>query len=1177
MPVAITSWDVRVVSAMDVNTVISYVPRWTSIEFSDQLNDVGSGKITHDFKDPFFAEFESANGKSLLTGPYALQILRNSTLVFSFFVEDVQVDRLAGSETVTISGRGIGAALEWAVVLPEGLSGTTRVGATTSRDASFFDRKFPGYAWNVRCATTAALTASYTNGNYSAAHPGVGAQLQATSSGNINSLGIDGIQDLVIGDTILVKNQANQAHNGIYWVLQTGSPSTVFVLQRWTTCDGSPLSDLDVGSAVFVQEGATNGYSVFSLSSNGSMTNPNQVGTNNLVFSPLTTGSYTALSAFWLLWKEADNGYEYSSVASEFGTEIQESGRGGPDFAVSWPLYLDSVIDANIGQLDSKGSVVQDGGDFTVPAGKTMLEVIKQVTDQTGLSWHFSPSGSVSFAVTPFTRNGVVRSVPYGTDRTSGSAAMLFTLPSLTTSDTKTSSTDRRTIVWGSDGRTLDRLESTNKSIFGIRESYFENTSSDAAAVANFTGSAMRKVDGGKISQTIKFVEQQGQTAWIDFSVGDKVLVESAIGVFSEQIVSALSATVSASDEHNIEITLGEVFPDIASDLEAQAGFGSLNAATLASFSGTPPNISLPAPTPRTAVASTAGMSNRVTVTWDNPNSGRVSKYEVAVYRQGTTKVPTSVVRRGNIVSATFSSAHALTNGMYVNITSDEGFGGFNIPLLNTSSSVIYYANSGPDYTATTSVGVAQVLEYTVVDVDGTKDTATIENLGAPGQTYSYHVTPYNEYGLAGEISTAQTFASSNEPFQLVGSAVQSASYSAGSSGWKISANGAAEFNSITLPSSSAALDIGGDDSTSFHVDATGNMWLGASIANKATAPFRVTNAGYLTATTGAFSGQLDVGSGNTSFHVDTAGNMWLGNASYASAPFKVSNTGSVTATTGTFSGTINGGTIDIGGLDTTSFHVDSSGNMWVGASTYAAAPFKISAAGFVTSANGATFTGGLSSTSDASFAGGDGYQSYVQNDGRFQSIYAGTVYAQMGTNGISLADGVQFGSFTSSGSAYLRGIGIRYSDATFGPGYNNAIAFNWNGSDPFIIVDNVLGVYITGAGVTSDRRIKVNIAEPSNDWIDKLLNQVKIYQFDKVNPLNQEDLHVYKGHIGVMADEFKEIFPQFESSSLLLDPDGADADKIRSVDYSFMIPGLLLIAQKFDSRLKEIEARLGI
>ena len=1145
MPVAITSWDVRVVSAMNVNTVIAYVPRWTSLEFSDQLNDVGSGKITHDFKDPFFAQFEADNGKSLLTGPYALQILRNSTLVFTFFIEDVQVDRLAGAETVTISGRGIAAALEWAVVLPEGFSGTTRVGSTTSTRPAFFDRLFPGYAWNARCATTAALTATYTNG-YSTQQPGVGAQLQATTNGSINAIGIDGITDLSIGDRVLVKNQANQAHNGVYWVLQNGSGSTAWVLQRWSTCDGSPLIDLTVGNSVFIQEGATNGYSAFYLSSNGSMTNSNQVGTNNLVFSPLTTGTFTALSAFWLLFKEANNGYEYSSVSGEFGQVVQESGRGGPEFAVSWPLYLDPVIDANIGQLDSKGQTVQDGGDFSVPAGKTMLEVIKQVTDQTGLSWRASPSGSVSFAVTPFTRNGVVRSVPFGTDRTTGSAAMLFTLPELTNSDTKTSSTDRRTVAWGSDGRSLDRLVSTNKSIYGIRESYFENTSGDDSAIANITGSAMRRIDGGKISQTIKFVEQQGQTAWIDFSVGDKVLVESAIGLFSEQIISALSATVSSSDEHSIEITLGEVFPDIASDLEAQAGFGSLNASTLASFSGSPPNVNLPAPIPRSAVASTAGMSNRVTVTWDNPNSGRVSKYEVAVYRQDTVKVPTSVVRRGNIVSATFSSPHGFTNGMYVNITSTEGFDGFNIPLISTSSSVVYYANSGPDFTATNSVGIARVIEYTIVDVDGTKDSATIENLGAPGQTYSYRVTPYNEYGLAGEVSAAQTFASSNEPFTLVSSAVRSATYSAGVSGWQISGDGTAEFNGGAF--SVTSIDIGGFDAASFHVNTEGDMWLGASAS--ASAPFRVTKAGVLTALSGTFSGNL------------------------------------------------NGGTIDIGS-GATSFHVDSSGQMWAGAATYASGKFKVSAGGDLF-ANSVSFTTG-------SFGGIDFGATALSHAGGLGNTLLGNVGSDVsnksgvranGNTGYSYVVGDNVASLNSSGQGqYMSPLGLMNNGYSFGPGpfYNYIVwdcapdgtlyyAVNNAGVGAIgptgLGYDTITGIYTYYAFngyVSSDRRLKANIAEPEDYWVEKLLNDVKIWQFDKISPIDPTDMHLYGKHIGVIADEIKDVFPQFETSHMLLDPDGEDADKTRSVNYVGLVPIIVLALKKFDARLAEIEARLGI
>lgn len=51
------------------------------------------------------------------------------------------------------------------------------------------------------------------------------------------------------------------------------------------------------------------------------------------------------------------------------------------------------------------------------------------------------------------------------------------------------------------------------------------------------------------------------------------------------------------------------------------------------------------------------------------------------------------------------------------------------------------------------------------------------------------------------------------------------------------------------------------------------------------------------------------------------------------------------------FVGNISGGTIDIGGDDTTSFHVDAAGNAWIGAgiSGYSTAPFKVSATGELT------------------------------------------------------------------------------------------------------------------------------------------------------------------------------------------------------------------------------------
>ena len=55
-----------------------------------------------------------------------------------------------------------------------------------------------------------------------------------------------------------------------------------------------------------------------------------------------------------------------------------------------------------------------------------------------------------------------------------------------------------------------------------------------------------------------------------------------------------------------------------------------------------------------------------------------------------------------------------------------------------------------------------------------------------------------------------------------------------------------------------------------------------------------------------------------------------------------------------TISGALSASTIDIGGSDATSFHVDIDGNMWLGAATFAAATaFKVSNAGVLTAISG--------------------------------------------------------------------------------------------------------------------------------------------------------------------------------------------------------------------------------
>ena len=102
----------------------------------------------------------------------------------------------------------------------------------------------------------------------------------------------------------------------------------------------------------------------------------------------------------------------------------------------------------------------------------------------------------------------------------------------------------------------------------------------------------------------------------------------------------------------------------------------------------------------------------------------------------------------------------------------------------------------------------------------------------------------------------------------------------------------------------------------------------------------------------------IKLGTGNNIISLDAADvtyRLAIGHATYGSAPFRVTKAGVLTATGANISGAITGSTIDIGGADATSFHVDVNGNMWLGATTYNidTNPFAVSNAGLLRAVSG--------------------------------------------------------------------------------------------------------------------------------------------------------------------------------------------------------------------------------
>ena len=138
----------------------------------------------------------------------------------------------------------------------------------------------------VRVESPINLNAAYNNGT-----AGVGATL--TNSGTLAAISIDGVS-LSLNDRVLIYNQTNAAHNGVYFVSTVGDGATAWVLTRTTDTDSYGASDSDSlgeGDAFFVREGATGAGELYVMTTSGTIT----FGTTNITFSVIAeTAVYSA-------------------------------------------------------------------------------------------------------------------------------------------------------------------------------------------------------------------------------------------------------------------------------------------------------------------------------------------------------------------------------------------------------------------------------------------------------------------------------------------------------------------------------------------------------------------------------------------------------------------------------------------------------------------------------------------------------------------------------------------------------------------------------------------------------------------------------------------------------------------------------------------------------------------
>jgi hypothetical protein len=231
---------------------------------------------------------------------------------------------------------------------------------------------------SVQAATTAVITGSVTYDNGTS---GVGATL--TTDTPINTL--DGYS-LVNGDRILIKNQANTAHNGIY--IRTSS--TVFT----RAADFNTVAEIASGDFLFVSNGTVNGKTGWV-----NTTKSIAVGTTAVVFEQFSgAGTYIAGSGLAFTGNTIDIVLQTSGgleiVSDELGLKSTTAGSG---------LTFSSGV-LNIGGTADRITVNNDSIDIaSTYAGQntiTTLGTIASGTWQgTTISTIYGGTGNTSYSI----------------------------------------------------------------------------------------------------------------------------------------------------------------------------------------------------------------------------------------------------------------------------------------------------------------------------------------------------------------------------------------------------------------------------------------------------------------------------------------------------------------------------------------------------------------------------------------------------------------------------------------------------------------------------------------------------------------------------------------------------------------------------------------------------------
>ena len=219
--------------------------------------------------------------------------------ITSLVVDDITINgqsitTTASNKDITLTPHGTGT-----VVVPSGYKDRAGFTDNSLANKAYVDSVSQGL--DVKNSVVMATTGNIDNVTYANGTSGVGATLTYDMPIFILAQ-IDGVTP-TNGDRILIKNQTNAAHNGIY----TYGAGDVFT----RAIDADTSSDLSGGVFVFVEQGAVNADNGYVFTHNGAPT----IGTTNLPVSQFSgAGQITAGAALTKSGNQLDVAVDNSSI-----------------------------------------------------------------------------------------------------------------------------------------------------------------------------------------------------------------------------------------------------------------------------------------------------------------------------------------------------------------------------------------------------------------------------------------------------------------------------------------------------------------------------------------------------------------------------------------------------------------------------------------------------------------------------------------------------------------------------------------------------------------------------------------------------------------------------------------------------------------------------------------------